>query len=302
MIAIYCSRTLDGILSSAIVLRYAMLKRLCAKFESAIVQSDMAIELDNIAKQKGKLIFFLDLPVEEEHLDALDRIGEHNKIAYWSGPQNSIKPKASLCESENRMSAAELAARRFLPKDKIAKRLAILAHDYKFWQLKESESSKLADIIAYGYPPSTLAEQLSKGIVLNDSAKRFYELHNARKKEILSNIKKTLSIKPILSYRIGYAISTEPIASAQACENILSTHSGMDAICLIESSGKFTLRCREDCTLDMSSLAKIFGGGGQRLAAGGHIRERANLKNYSIIIQKVNRAFRESVSQTTHNI
>lgn len=295
MILIACSETLDGIASAAIILRHAMLKNLPVSLAATIKPGNLTENLLKIAKQKKQLIFLLDLTIEEEHLPILEILNKNNKIVYWNGSEKSIKPEAAFIDSAPKTASAELAMKRFLPNDQIAKKLAGLAHDIKFWELRETRAGQLSDLISFGFSPHEMVKSMAKGVTWNEKFEDYYNQHKQKKAEAIENLKKTLIIKHYLKYRFAYARASRILNSADACQNILDKHAGVDVAAVLYRDGRFVLRKRDSCSLDLTELAALFKGGGQAYAAGAGIDMTITNESYPDAVLKLDKAFRAAL-------
>lgn len=290
MHVVYCSPQLDGLAAAAILFRSAKLRNADIRLGGLLTFENAHEQFSAMTHLSGDLVFILDfLPDRLQELEPqLTAITVRNRIAYWSshhphdpsaldflkrfshtvdlsGPLHYAPvPKHKTC-------AAELAHQRFLPTDAVARRLAAMAHDVEFWERTDADALKLADLIAAGYEPKALVDNLSKGVFWSDHAEALRNDYLSKKQAALQDILKHLAIKPILDHRFGFTLAPAFLPSADAGQHILDNHAGVDVSIILYRNGRISFRKRDTCTLDLAELAKIFGGGGHSYAAGARL-------------------------------
>ena len=180
MISVYTSEKLDGLCAAAIIFRHATLAKLPAHFAGFLHPESLLIELQELAREKNKLIFLLDSSFTPDHLPLLDLLAKTNKIVYTNTTDlSSIKIPARLFDQHDKKSSAEQAQERFLPTDSVAKQLAHIAHEHKFWKINDDRTTKLADLLLSGYSTLELIETLSRGMFWNDRFETRSEEHTS---------------------------------------------------------------------------------------------------------------------------
>jgi len=293
MISIYCSERLDGIASAAIILRHALLAKLPAQFGGMLHPENIEEELEALSKLQGKLIFLLDLPLSPAQAMVLEETQGRNKLVYWttSDPGSTIPPARLIDPAKENECCARAAQTRFLPNDPIARQLAQMAHAVKFWE-DDGQGRKLAELAAAGYPLQDLIEQLSRGVFWNDRFDSFYHKYEEKKKGACEEMMRSLVLKKYLNVNIGFAFCPVSIATAEAGECVLKSHSGVDIAAVLYRDGRFVLRRRDSCNVDVCELAAIFGGGGKVHASGGHIAGMINKDNLPEIVFQFDSAFK----------
>ena len=282
VISIYCSEKLDGVAAAAIVMRHAILSKLPAHFAGFLHLDALDDELEDIAKEESKLIFVLDVSISPHQLPVIEKINKKNKIVYWnSHDEESIIPPAKMFDkAENNQCSAELAQQRFLPNDLIAKKLAELAHEVKFWQIKDENATKLADLITAQYNPIELLDALARGVVWNEQFDNFHKEYLKKKMTAYDDLMKTLTIKQYINYRFGFAISSNLLNTADACQKILDGHAGVDVAVVLYRDGRIGFRRRDNCDVNVKKLAELFNGGGKPFASGARIKMQITKETY----------------------
>ncbi|MBS3147497.1 hypothetical protein J4219_01285 [Candidatus Woesearchaeota archaeon] len=301
MISIYCSEKLDGLASAAIALRHATLSKLPAHFAGFLHQDTLHEELIDMANLKGQLIFILDISFSPEDLPFIETITASNKIIYWNttDKESIIIPSKITDASKENKSSAELTCSRFIPLDFVAKQLATLAHQIKYWQLGDERALKLQDIITFGYDPKELLEHLAKGILWTDKFETFHCEHNAKKIIAFEELMRTLAIKPYLSYRFGFALASHLLSSPDACQKILDSHAGVDVAIALYRDGRIALRRRDNCQINVKNLAELFGGGGQPYAAGARLKTTVTKDTFEQALFNIDQAFKNHYLQSS---
>ncbi len=295
MISISCAATLDGIASAAILFRYATLKKKSFQFTGCYRLSELTNHLTKLASRQKQILFFLDVPFAEEHVNLLQKISKNNKILYWSGPETSIKPPATYIDTAPKTSSAELVTKRFLPKDTISEKIAQQARDVKFWKLKETHAAKLSDLITFGFPPFEIIKSLARGIFWNDRFEAYHKEYHQKKLEALNNMKKTLTIKNCLNTNIAFARVSSIVTTADAGQHVLDTHAGVDVAVVLYKDGTISFRRRNSSDIDVKALAELFGGGGHPYAAGARLGKNITAENYSETVHKLDQAFKKAL-------
>ncbi len=273
MISIYCSEKLDGVAAAAIVMRHAVLGKLPVHFGGFLHPDALDAELEDMSNDEHKLVFVLDIGITPDHLQLLDKVNRKNKIVYWNThDEESVVPHAKIFDrASNAECSAELAQKRFLPNDLIAKKLAELAHEVKFWQLKDERASKLSDLISAQYNPLELIDSLSKGVLWNDQFELFHKDYLEKKLNALDELMKSLNVKSYVNYRFGFALASSILNTADACQKVLDGHAGVDVAVVLYRDGRICFRRRDECDVNVKELAQLFNGGGRPFAAGARL-------------------------------
>lgn len=314
MHVVFCPQQLDGIAAAAILLRAARLRNADARFGGLLNFENAAEQFSSMTKHSGDLLFIVDfLPDNLESLKGqLDSIIVLNRIAYWnshhphdekteellrryahtvdlSGPlHHGTLPKEKLC-------AAELARRRFLPNDNVAKELASMAHDIEFWERTDKRAAQLADLIASGIEPKELAENLSKGIFWSERYEQLRQEYLVKKQHALQDIIKHLVVKNILNQRFGFTLAPTLLPSADAGQHILDNHAGVDVSVVLYRNGRVSFRKRDACQMNLADIAKLFGGGGHSYAAGARLNQFQSItrENFDSVLFALDQRLKE---------
>lgn len=293
MISVYTSEKLDGLCAAAIIFRHATLAKLPAHFAGFLHPESLPTELQELAREKNKLIFLLDSSFTPEHLAVIDIIAKTNKIVYTNTTDlSSIKIPARFSDQHDKKSSAEQAQERFLPNDSVAKQLAHIAHEHKFWKINDDRTTKLADLLLSGYSTLELIETLSRGMYWNDRFETAHQQFTQKKNAALDELLKTITIKTYLTHRIGFCLASNFISPPEACDKMLSSHAGIDIACCLFRDGRIAFRRRDSGTLDLKAIAEIFGGGGQPYASGAKLAQQISKDSYPDVLFKIDTALR----------
>jgi len=294
MISIYCSEKLDGVAAAAIVMRHAMLSKLPAHFGGFLHPDALELELEDMAGDQNKLIFVLDMGIMPEHLPLVEKVNVKNKLVYWNtnDPESVVPPAKMFDRTSERKCAAELTQQRFLPTDLIARKLAQLAHEVKFWQLKDDRASKLSDLIAAQYSPVELIDALAKGVVWNNRFEVFHKGYSERKAGAFDELMKSLVVKSYVKYRFGFAYASSILHTADACQKVLDGHAGVDVAVVMYRDGRLGFRRRDDDDIDMKELAELFNGGGRPFAAGARLNTTITKDNFPDVLFRLDQTFK----------
>jgi oligoribonuclease NrnB/cAMP/cGMP phosphodiesterase (DHH superfamily) len=294
VISIYCSEKLDGVASAAIVMRHAVLSKLPVHFGGFLHPDSLDEELKDMAHQEHQLIFVLDASISPDHLSLIETVCQKNKLVYWcTHDAESVVPPAKIFDKavEGKCSA-ELTQRRFLPNDLIAKKLAELAHEVKFWQVRDENASKISDLIAAQYSPVELIDSLSRGAFWNDQFELFHKDYGMKKMEAFDELLKSLIVKSYVKYRFGFALSSSILTTADACQRVLDGHAGVDVAVVLYRDGRIGLRRRDECDVDVKKLAELFNGGGRPFAAGARLSTQITKDNLQDVLFHLDEAFK----------
>lgn len=294
VISIYCSEKLDGVAAAAIIMRHAILGKLPVHFGGFLHPDALDEELADMANDEHKLVFVLDIGVMPEHLPLIEKASQKNKIVYWNTHDaDSIIPPAKIfdCAVENKCSA-ELAQQRFLPNDSIAKKLAQLAHEVKFWQIQDETAARLSDLIAAGYNPLELLDSMARGAFWNPKFEEFHKELLEKKLEAFDELLKSLIVKSYVNYRFGFAMASSILTTADACQKVLDGHAGIDVAVVLYRDGRIGFRRRDECDVNVKELAVLFKGGGMPFAAGAKLRMQISKENLPEVLFYLDQAFK----------
>ncbi len=294
MISIYCSEKLDGVASAAIVMRHAVLSKLPVHFGGFLHPDSLEEELKDMAHQEHQLIFVLDVSISPEHLSLIEKVNQKNKLVYWCNhdAESVVPPVKIFDKAVEGKCSAELAQPRFLPNDLIAKKLAELAHEVKFWQVHDENASKIADLIAAQYSPVELIDSLSRGAFWNEQLELFHKEYSMKKMEAFDELLKSLIVKSYVKYRFGFALSSSLLTTADACQRVLDGHAGVDVAVVLYRDGRIGLRRRDECDVDVKRLAELFNGGGRPFAAGARLNTQVTKENLPDVLFHLDEAFK----------
>jgi len=190
-------------------------------------------------------------------------------------------------------SAAEVTFEKLLPNDRIAKEIAKIARDIKFWERKDERAEKLNTLLSSGYDKKQMIETIAKGSLWNETFEQKINEYKLKRDEALKEMMKTIKIKKYLTTPFGFFLANNLLSSADAGHYSLAKHEGIEVSAIIFRNGKISFRRRENCKIDLSALAKLFKGGGHPYAAGGDLGKTATQKNYDEIIFRINQVLQK---------
>ncbi len=314
MHVVYCSQQLDGLAAAAILFRATRLRGQEPKFGGILNFENAKAQFESMTSLNGCLIFILDfLPDNLKELEPqLKAITAKNRIAYLNSHHPYDKDTPELLKQyvhtfdlsgplhysaipKERVCAAELTQKRFLPTDNTAKELADMAHDVEFWERTDKRALQLADLIASGFDQKELIDILSRGILWSDRFEQLRQDYLGKKQNAMQDIIARLSIKNILGFNFGFSLAPTILPSSDAGQHILDTHTGVDVSVVLYRNGRISFRKRDTCQLNLSELAKIFGGGGHTYAAGAKLLQHAsiNRENFENVIFDLDQKLKE---------
>jgi oligoribonuclease NrnB/cAMP/cGMP phosphodiesterase (DHH superfamily) len=314
MRVLYCSPQLDGISTAAILTRAAKLKNTDVKLGGIITFENFSEQFNSMTTLNGDLIFILDfLPEPLESVEKqLKAITVRNRIAYWSthhphgkSTEDFLKKYAHTIDlagpvydaplPKQKVCSAELAQKRFLPKDKIAIELALMAHDNEFWQRTHPTATKISDLIASGREPKELIDNLSRGIFWTEKQEQQHREYLRKKQEAMADIMKHLVIKNIAGTNFGITLAPTILATSDAGQHLLDNHTGIDVSAIVYRNGRISFRKRNECQLNLAEIAKTFGGGGHSYASGAKLNQSITRETFSNAVFLIDQKIREHI-------
>ncbi len=287
-LCLYCAEQLDGVATAAIITRYAKLKGEKTRFCGYLHNETLTKELEQIKPETPT--FILDICPHEKHKPQIKKL----KIIYWSthDPNAPQIPAKIFDHTKEKKCSAELAQKRFLPNDQIAKKLAKLAHEMTYWQQGE-EATKLSNLIASKINPTQIIQALANGATWSKTFEKKHKEYKQKKEQALKNLIKTLTIKKYLKYNLGYAFASNILTTADAGQKILDTHQGVDVSIILYKNGKIAFRKRNECEINLRKIAQLFDGGGHPYAAGASINKKITKENFEKTINEINSKLKE---------
>lgn len=314
MYVIYCSEQLDGIAAAAIVLRYARLRNSDCRIGGFLNYQSIEEKFAEMAALKGCLIFILDFSPEQikELNEKLKKISQRNKIVYWNShhPYTSemvetLKQYVHNAEfsgylknsrkQELRLCSAELVGNKFLPMDSVATSIKKIAHDIEFWIRQDERALKLADLISSGFDKKELTEIISRGVFWSSRFEKLRKDYLEKKERAFMDLLKKLEIKTYLDKKFGFSLAPSILSTADAGDKILTAHQAVDVSVILYRNGKISFRRRDDCSIDLSKIAKLFDGGGHAYASGGCVKEFKNIsyENFEKVLFFIDRKLKD---------
>lgn len=310
MYSVLCSAQLDGIAAAAIIFRSARLRKIEPKIAGLITHDNATRLLSEAAKQHKQLFFVLDFLPDTLPVTVLEQLVKNNRIAYWNSHHPYDSPKAEQLRKfahtvdlsgpmhygkmpKEKLCAAELAQRRFLPDDNIAKTLAALAHDIEFWKRQDERATKLADLIASGFDMRELVEILSRGVFWSSRFDKLRSEYLEKRDKALRELTQHSVLKKYLNYKFAFTLSPSILTTADAGQKILDTKEEADVSVILYRNGRLSFRKRDDCDIDLAEIARVFDGGGHSYAAGAKLPTTVTRDNFERILFQIDRLLKD---------
>ena len=217
---------------------------------------------------KGKQIFFIDIVPDE---DSIRRLVNDNILVIAIDHHKTNESKMSLFKKylfDNSHSGAVLAWKYFHP-DKPMPKLLLFIEDIDIWKWEYPETARfIAALALYDYNfdvwdkislaaenPEKLKEYLSKGEIINTYVKR-----------VADDLVKHAQKIEFEGYRVYAVNAHHPIKSFVSVA--LREKYPPFSIVWYQEGDIIHVSLRSDGTVDISELAKKYGGGGHKAAAG----------------------------------
>lgn len=238
--------------------------------------------LENLLLDGPARIWLADISISEEMASLLSgmkfkryiRIFDHHKSAI---PLNSF-PFAEIDENNERCGSKIFFD--FLKKSGCEdidefEYLVSLADDRDRWVNANPESLKMSELFHAIGQKSFIGRMLLDPPVagkdnFREEEKYLLEIEQRNKEDAIKYLKRTVQIRQQNGRKIGFSICDPKYASDAG--NALLADLSLDGIVLV-SANSISLRASKDSSLDVSELAKRYGGGGHAKAAGCSVKD-----------------------------
>jgi oligoribonuclease NrnB/cAMP/cGMP phosphodiesterase (DHH superfamily) len=192
------------------------------------------------------------------------------------------------------LCASEILQKRFLPEDKLAKKLAYLARAHDFYgQGFEpdvyEQACKIQDVITSGYSKEKLVEQLSVGILWNKEFESAFKEYQEIRKEALEKMDSTatscFAIVDNTKASILAVLVPDVLESKDVRAHLLEKYKD-DIVFAIWPNGRIAYEARsEKFLIILQRINEKFNGGGRGLAGGALYPARVNKECFDEIIK-----------------
>lgn len=287
IICIAHKKDLDGLGSHAIVRRYAKKENLDIEHHF-VSYDDLGEVFRQIEGSEGNLIVVADLGYNSKiPLETVKSLYANNRFIWidhhdWSSGRKLLEAGFKFIHSNERC-AAELVWNYFLPEDRVAERIARLAHVHDFRD--EGELAwKLYDVISSGYDKLKFVDFLARGITWNDVFQEVYEDYQKVKEKGYDYLEKHMVVVKVGKYSCIMAISKKSLSSTLA--SLYLQEKGSDFVIVLYPDGKMSFR-RNNPEVNLAKMAELFNGGGRAVAAGGRLDKEINEENFKIVTEEI---------------
>jgi oligoribonuclease NrnB/cAMP/cGMP phosphodiesterase (DHH superfamily) len=276
------SRDLDGIASAAILARYleGQGKDVKVDFVDYATQNE---DLQRLRSLTETDIYIADFAFDEpEHYEVFNEIvAKGNRVAYWNdhhphkdGVDEAITRYAEITDlcGPQPYCSAEIAQQRYLPNDTVARELAELAHDNDFWERKVENANKLADVIASGYDKNKLVSLLKHGETWNPELEQVWKAYDTRRNESYGRLDDRAEITQYGMTSCVISLADDMLATSDAGDYLLNKYDTEMSVTLYRD-GRMAFRRAEGGEVDLTDVARMFGGGGHPYASGAQLDE-----------------------------
>lgn len=283
IVALTHGRDLDGIASAAIIYRFSKIRNYKCKlyFSEPYNLSENLEKILSFERVFDELIIAdigLNRGVSSVIISLLRKIKERDVLIKWFDHHvwdddlvESVRKIVDILRVDSKFCAAELVQINLLPKDSIARRIALLARDMDFWLKKDELSVKISKIIKFSnISKNEIVEKLSEGIFWNKRFQEIYDKLSVLEKEIVRKALKNIETYHVKKLKVAFVKGKVPaglIADTLAEKNY-------DIIVIISPTGKISLRRGKE-SINLVPIAKKLGGGGHPYAAGAMLNYNA---------------------------
>ncbi|RLG60010.1 MAG: hypothetical protein DRN95_00655 [Candidatus Hydrothermarchaeota archaeon] len=274
-------KDVDGIACHAILHRYAKFSNLAIK-HFFVSYSDFNNAIYQI-EGEGEIVI-ADIGYNPSmNFEKIKQLSEKFKITWID---HHIWPKINLPVNfiiNKKYCAAELVCKHFLPKDKIAIKLASLAHAHDF--RKENPLAwKLYDVISSGFDKLKLTKLLAKGEFWNEELEKAWANYQKIKEEGYKFLERYHKVYNLGKYSCIIAFAPDTLSSTLA--TLYLQEKGHDLIICLWKDGKMSFR-RNNKEINLAEIARFFNGGGREVAAGGNLGREIKIEEVSEVFEEI---------------
>lgn len=236
---------------------------------------------DEINDLGNKFVVFADIglsesnPKKEEYADKLEKRGscvliDHHVTSTWMKDREWCNIDSSMCGTE--------LLRRYLGLNWYSvKKMAEVIQDHDLWFRKYPESEELSTLMVHVGQDDFVRRFNGRqwdGVhpLFTDSELEILEILKRRRDESIESALRKVTVRDSVynnkNVRIGYVISSEQNSSL-LLSRMLESRIDIDVAAQVNfEKNTMSLRSLKDKNFDVSEIAKCYGGGGHRNAAG----------------------------------
>lgn len=299
IICIAHRKDLDGLVSHAIVRRYALQQSLGIEHH-LVSYEDIGRELNELRVSRHNLIVVADLGYNPTiPVEVVRELSEINTLVWidhhdWSSGRELLMAGFKFIHSEE-LCAAELAWKYFLPRDRVAREIASLAHSHDFCEAGEL-AWKLYDVISSGYNKLKFIDSLARGETWSEEFQAAYERYQGAKERAYSFMEEHLIEGSVGGY--SYAIALSPKYLSSTLAGLYLQGRGKDFVVAVYPDGKLSFR-RNSPSVNLARVAQLFNGGGREAAAGGRLELEVKKENFKRVSGEIVGKIRENIEILT---
>ena len=244
-----------------------------------------ATRYSSSSKEVGGKIIIADLGLNDELIETCRKIfsdASSNawKIMWvdhhpWSDQAiEAVKPFVEIVlDASGRKCAAELMYETMLPGNKVAEKLASMAHTMDFFT-NNQYLTPISELIRYYqtfpdfyYRLSDLASKSSKGILWDVEMQNDYNDYVHLREEAKEQVFASIQIREAGRFKIAYIQSSPYLQNSLFSQEVFSK-TNTDLVMLYSTKGKVSIRRNNDAISCRSIAANLPEGGGHDYAAG----------------------------------
>lgn len=244
-----------------------------------------ATRYSSSSKEVGGKIIIADLGLNDELIETCRKIfsdASSNawKIMWvdhhpWSDQAiEAVKPFVEIVlDASGRKCAAELMYETLLPGNKVAEKLASMAHTMDFFT-NNQYLTPISELIRYYqtfpdfyYRLSDLASKSSKGILWDIEMQNDYNDYVRLREEAKEQVFASIQIREAGRFKIAYIQSSPYLQNSLFSQEVFSK-TNTDLVMLYSTKGKVSIRRNNDAISCRSIAANLPEGGGHDYAAG----------------------------------
>ena len=244
-----------------------------------------ATRYSSSSKEVGGKIIIADLGLNDELIETCrnifsDASSNAWKIMWvdhhpWSDQAiEAVKPFVEIVlDASGRKCAAELMYETMLPGNKVAEKLASMAHTMDFFT-NNQYLTPISELIRYYqtfpdfyYRLSDLASKSSKGILWDIEMQNDYNDYVRLREEAKEQVFASMQIREAGRFKVAYIQSSPYLQNSLFSQEVFSK-TNTDLVMLYSTKGKVSIRRNNDAISCRSIAANLPEGGGHDYAAG----------------------------------
>lgn len=251
---------------------------------------------ENFPEIDAKNIYIVDVAISQKTFSSLQNL-KSDKII-WLDHHKPFVEISSLHFPENVQvvldpaspSAVRLVRQYFNLQDEISAKVEQLGTDADTWHLTPSVQEWMDLDSAFTFmkkDKTPIIEALALGeFEISGELKNILEMYRAEKEQAKKELLKNTIVQVIKGHSIAVGLAPEILSGSESADIVMkSTNSEIQVI--VKPEGWMSFRRKKDSTVNLLTLAKIFGGGGHEYASGAELGKTVTLESFPKIAEAI---------------